>query len=44
MLLTSSVAMTLEPKEYTATRYQELCRRLGVVQSMGRVGCSLLTG
>ncbi|MCP2353693.1 transposase InsO family protein [Nonomuraea thailandensis] len=27
--------------EYTAARYQELCRRLGVVQSMGRVGCAL---
>jgi putative transposase len=27
--------------EYTATRYQALCRRLGVVQSMGRVGCAL---
>ncbi|MEV4359360.1 IS3 family transposase [Nonomuraea sp. NPDC049625] len=31
----------LEPKEYTAARYQDLCRRLGVVQSMGRVGCAL---
>ncbi|WP_053175702.1 integrase core domain-containing protein [Nonomuraea sp. SBT364] len=28
-------------KEYTAARYQGLCRRLGVVQSMGRVGCAL---
>ncbi|MEV4072013.1 IS3 family transposase [Nonomuraea fuscirosea] len=27
--------------EYTAARHQELCRRLGVVQSMGRVGCAL---
>ncbi|MFF4625813.1 integrase core domain-containing protein [Nonomuraea jabiensis] len=27
--------------EYTAARYQELCRRLGAVQSMGRVGCAL---
>ncbi|MCK2214775.1 IS3 family transposase [Actinomadura sp. ATCC 31491] len=27
--------------EYTAARYQELCQRLGVVQSMGRVGCAL---
>ncbi|MEU3163943.1 DDE-type integrase/transposase/recombinase [Streptosporangium sp. NPDC006930] len=27
--------------EYTAARYQDLCRRLGVVQSMGRVGCAL---
>ncbi|MEU6783106.1 IS3 family transposase [Nonomuraea angiospora] len=27
--------------EYSAARYQELCRRLGVVQSMGRVGCAL---
>ncbi|WP_345580324.1 IS3 family transposase [Nonomuraea rosea] len=25
--------------EYTAARHQDLCRRLGVVQSMGRVGC-----
>ncbi|MGW0199370.1 IS3 family transposase [Nonomuraea sp. NPDC003201] len=27
--------------EYTAARYQDLCRRLGGVQSMGRVGCAL---
>jgi putative transposase len=27
--------------EYTAARYQAVCRRLGVVQSMGRVGCAL---
>ncbi len=27
--------------EYTAARYQELCGRLGVVQSMGRLGCAL---
>ncbi|WP_431934575.1 IS3 family transposase [Nonomuraea jabiensis] len=27
--------------EYTAARYQELCQRLGVVRSMGRVGCAL---
>ncbi|MBG0825871.1 IS3 family transposase [Planomonospora sp. ID91781] len=30
--------------EYTAARYQAECRKHGVVQSMGRVGCSLLTG
>ncbi|MEV5898023.1 integrase core domain-containing protein [Nonomuraea fuscirosea] len=28
-------------EEYTAARHQELCRRLGVIQSMGRVGCAL---
>ncbi|MEU4229124.1 IS3 family transposase [Nonomuraea sp. NPDC026600] len=27
--------------EYTAARYQAECRRHGVVQSMGRVGCAL---
>lgn len=27
--------------EYTAARYRNLCRRLGVVQSMDRVGCAL---
>jgi transposase InsO family protein len=27
--------------EYTAARYQDLCQRLGVIQSMGRVGCAL---
>ncbi|RBQ11618.1 IS3 family transposase [Spongiactinospora rosea] len=27
--------------EYTAARHQEPCLRLGVVQSMGRVGCAL---
>jgi putative transposase len=27
--------------EYTAARYQGTCRRLGVTQSMGRVGCAL---
>jgi putative transposase len=28
----------LEPKEYSSAAYNELCGRLGVVQSMGRVG------
>jgi transposase InsO family protein len=28
-------------EEYTAARYQATCRRLGVTQSMGRVGCAL---
>ncbi|MEU8804942.1 IS3 family transposase [Spirillospora sp. NPDC048819] len=27
--------------EYTASRHQAVCRRLGVTQSMGRVGCAL---
>ena len=30
--------------EYTSRAYQDLCGRLGVTQSMGRVGSSLLTG
>jgi putative transposase len=30
--------------EYTATAYQAECRRHGVVQSMGRVGCALDNG
>lgn len=30
--------------EYTATRYQAECRKHGVVQSMGRVGCALGNG
>ncbi|MCA2230457.1 integrase core domain-containing protein [Nonomuraea aurantiaca] len=34
----------LEPKEYTAARYQAECRKHGVVQSMGRVGCALDNG
>jgi putative transposase len=29
---------------YTATSFTTLCRRLGVSQSMGRVGSCLLTG
>jgi transposase InsO family protein len=28
---------------YTAETYDAACRRLGVVQSMGRVGCALDT-
>jgi putative transposase len=32
---------SLEPAEYTATTFDSACRRLGVVQSMGRVGCAL---
>jgi transposase InsO family protein len=31
----------LEPKEYTAARTAAVCRALGIVQSMGRVGCAL---
>ncbi|WP_319462629.1 hypothetical protein [Micromonospora sp. RTP1Z1] len=31
----------LEPKEYTAADYAKACKRLGVLQSMGRVGCAL---
>ncbi|TMR36920.1 integrase core domain-containing protein [Nonomuraea zeae] len=31
----------IESEEYTAAHHQELCRRLGVIQSMGRVGCAL---
>ncbi|MFG2250939.1 IS3 family transposase [Spirillospora sp. NPDC048823] len=27
--------------EYTASRHQAVCRRLGITQSMGRVGCAL---
>ncbi|MFF4621858.1 integrase core domain-containing protein [Nonomuraea jabiensis] len=30
--------------EYTAARYQAECRKHGVVQSMGRVGCALDNG
>jgi transposase InsO family protein len=30
--------------EYTAAKYQAACRRHGVVQSMGRVGCALDNG
>ncbi len=28
----------LEPEEYTASHFEEVCGRLGVTQSMGRVG------
>jgi transposase InsO family protein len=31
----------LEPKQYTAATYEVACTRLGVVQSMGRVGSAL---
>jgi putative transposase len=31
----------LEPAEYTAATYEVACTRLGVVQSMGRVGSAL---
>ncbi|MER6003721.1 IS3 family transposase [Nonomuraea angiospora] len=31
-------------EEYTASRYQAECRKHGVVQSMGRVGCALDNG
>jgi putative transposase len=32
---------SLEPAEYTAATYDTACTRLGVVQSMGRVGSAL---
>ena len=31
----------IELAEYTAADYAKACRRLGVLQSMGRVGCAL---
>ncbi len=31
----------VEPGEYTSAAYNELCGRLGVVQSRGRVGSAL---
>jgi putative transposase len=31
----------VELTEYTAEAYEKACRRLGVHQSMGRVGCAL---
>ena len=30
--------------QYTSDTFAQACRRLGVTQSIGRVGCCLLTG
>ena len=34
----------LESAEYTSTLFRATCQRLGVIQSMGRVGSCLFTG
>jgi transposase InsO family protein len=38
------VLHTDQGSEYTAGLFRQACQRLGVTQSMGRVGSSLLTG